>query len=104
MMVVEARVAGAGQLEDARADRLRETAWRWPAPVAMGQGLESRAADAGEEPAHMAQRNAQKLGSLPGAEGAGFDPGEDLHTLLLSMGQRDRLLGHSPKVTDSLAR
>jgi hypothetical protein len=55
VMVIEARIAGAGQLEDVSADRLSETAWRGPAPVAMGKGLEPLAADAGEEPAHMAQ-------------------------------------------------
>ena len=72
---VSTGIAGSGQLEDASADRLRETVWRWSAPVAMGRGLEPRAADAGEEPAHLAQRDAQKQGSLPGTEGAGFDPG-----------------------------
>jgi len=104
VVILHARIGGAGQREDPGPDLLSEASGRGPATVPMGEGREALLAQADEEPADMPQREAQELGGLPGAQGAGVDSGEDMNTLLLLLGQGDRLPVHGPRVTDSLAR
>lgn len=70
----------------------------------MGEGGEALLAQAGQQPAEVAQREAQQRGGLWGPEHPVLHPGQDLDTVLLFAGQGNRLPSHAPRVTDSLSR
>ena len=104
VVIIHARIGSTGQGEDAGPDRLREAPGRGPAAVAMGQSCKALLAQAGEEPAEVAKREAQELGGGSRLQGAVLNLGEEMHAVLLLLGQGDRLPSHAPRVTDSLAR
>lgn len=59
VVIIHARVGGAGQGQDPGADRLGEAPRRGASSVAMGQGGEALLAQAGKRPAEMAEREAR---------------------------------------------
>ncbi len=100
--IIAAPVAGAGQREHASADRSGAASRGLAPTVPMGQGGQALLAHFGEEPADMTDREFQQLRRCFCREESRVDPWQDLPPLLLFLGQRDRLPGHSPRVTESL--
>jgi len=104
VMIIAAGIGSASEGADPLADGVRQPAGRGPTAIAMGQRGHPELAEPGEQPPDMAEGQAQKLSRLPGIECPVLDLRQHLRALLLLLGQGDRLPGHSPRVTDSLAR
>jgi len=104
VVIIHACVAGAGQREDPGPDLRGEAPGRGSAAVPMGERGEALVAQAGEEPTEVPQRETQELGGGPSLQGAVLNLGEQMYAVLLLLGQGNRLPGHCPRMTDSLAR
>jgi len=104
VVIVRAEVGSAGQGEDPGADDLSDAPRGGPPSVAMGQRTGAVLPQACEQPTEMAQREVQDPGRLPGVQNAVVDARQDMHALVLHLGQGDRLPVHPPRVTDSLTR
>lgn len=101
VMVVEVRVAGAGQGEHLLADLRWDSAVGRAAAAAVGKSCRSVAAEGPQETSHLPQRKLKLGGSLASAPTPGQDFGNHVQALLLSNGQ-SHLLAH--EVTFSLNR
>jgi hypothetical protein len=104
VVIIHTGIGGAGQREDPGPDPLGEAPGRGPTAVAMGESGEALLAEPSEESTEVPQREAQELSGGPCLQGAMLHLGEEMHAVLLLLGQGDRLPGHGPRVTDSLAR
>lgn len=104
VMIIHAGIAAAGEREDPGPDLLGDAAGRGPAAVTMGEGGKALLTQAGEEPTQVPQRETQELSGYPGLKAAMLHPGEEMHAVLLHLGQGNRLPDHGPRVTDSLTR
>lgn len=94
LVIVHARVEGPGQGQDASADIRGQPARGGPAAVAVGEGRGAVPVQAPQEPPEVTRREAQEVGGFPSVQDTVKDAGQDLHTLVLSPGQGDRLPGH----------
>ena len=65
----------------------------------MGEGGDTTMAESREEATDVAGREAQEPRGVRGREAALLDLGKDMRTLLLRLGQSDRLPVHNPRVT-----
>ncbi len=102
LVIVDAGIGRAGQREDPLAEALGNALRGWAAPVPMGQRRDPLGAHFSQEPTDVPDRHGQELrGSLSG-KGPGLDAGQDMRSLLLLLGQGDRLPVHCPRVTESL--
>lgn len=73
VMIVHARVGGAGQREDAVADGLRQAVGRGVTAVAMREGGEAPPPESGEKATDVAEGQAQERGGLRGLQGPMLD-------------------------------
>jgi hypothetical protein len=102
LMVIHAGVGAPGEGEDPGADLGGQAAWGRSAAVAVGKGRWPMALQAPPQPPEVARRDAQEPGGFAAAEDAIKDTGQDLHALMLVLGQGDRLPCH--RRTYSLTR
>jgi hypothetical protein len=104
MVVVRAGICRPDEREDLSAYGSRQSAVRGPSAVPMGHGSSGVAAEAGQEATQMPHGRTQQSGRFSGPEDPTLQSGEDVHAVLLLLVQGDRLLGHAPRVTESLNR
>lgn len=104
VMIVYAGVACAGQGEDLRPDGLGETARGGPSAVAMGERPRTVVADLRQQAPEVTEREAQESGGVRHGEVSLDDLDQDMHSLLLSLAQRDSPPVHPLRVTESLIR
>lgn len=102
MMIVHAGVGGPCQSQDPGTDRLSDAARGRTPAIAMGEGARAVLAEAGEQPAEVTERESQEASGFPGAQGSVMNAREDMQSLMLPLGQGDRLPGHG--MTYSLTR
>jgi hypothetical protein len=94
LVIVHAGIDGPGQGEDPGTELCDQATRGRPAAIAVGEGRGAVSQQAPQEPPEMTRREAQEMGRLPGGQDAVKDTGQEMHALVLSLGQGDRLPGH----------
>jgi len=102
VMIVGAGVARAGQGQDLSPNDLGEAVRRDPPAVAMGERRRATVADLRQQATEVTEREAQESGRVRHCEVPLHDLDQDMGSLLLLLGQGDRLPVHCPRVTESL--
>lgn len=94
LMVIHSGVGALREGEDPGADRGSEAARGRPAAVAVGEGRWAMVPQAPPKPPEVTRREAQEPGGFAAPQDAVKGPGQDLHALVLVLGQGDRLPCH----------
>lgn len=94
LVIIHTGVEGPRETQDAGADFLSEPAWGRPTAVAMGKGRRALLFEPSSEPPNVSWRQSQEPGGFPAAQDPVKDPGQNVHALVLPLGQGDRLPRH----------